>query len=453
MPGFLKIVTPWLLLVPLLSLWSAEVSGASYLDTRSAILIDAADGQLLYEQNADLPIAPASVTKILTLYLVFDAIKQGRVHPMDRVSVSKRAANTGGSRMGLRYGRDVTLEELIKGIAVVSGNDAAVAAAEHLSGSVEHFVMKMNIKAKELGMMNSEFMTPNGLPAKGQVTTARDLSKLSLSYIRHYPEALHIHSLTSYTYCTSTHHNANRLLGTCPGVDGIKTGFVCASGYNLAATAKRGDVRLIAVVLGARSPWIRTIETDRLLEAGFQKLASDSRDMGSIEEILAKRELPKHTRDTRVASAGSTNQRHGNPVNLRRSKARVSPKSVSETSKSCPITSIRHAKLEKKAVVAEDTCPVRKQAKSGNSTGTKKVQLIKQTTPAKKTEAVEKTTTSVNPVAVKKSLNPKESANSKKVDSSKKQSESEKPAAVQVASKPANGTKQKSGSASPKKAN
>jgi len=156
--------------------------------------------------------------------------------------------------MGLRAGRDVTLEELIKGIAVVSGNDAAVAAAEHLSGSVENFVAKMNIKAKELGMANSEFMTPNGLPAKGQVTTARDLARLSLSYIRHYPEALHIHSLTSYTYCTSTHHNANRLLGTCPGVDGIKTGFVCASGFNLAATAKRGDVRLIAVVLGAAVP-------------------------------------------------------------------------------------------------------------------------------------------------------------------------------------------------------
>jgi D-alanyl-D-alanine carboxypeptidase len=445
MPRFLRIATPCLLLVPFLSLWTIEASGASYLDTRSAILLDAADGQLLYEQNADFPIAPASVTKILTLYLVFDAIKQGRVHPSDRVSVSKRAANTGGSRMGLRAGRDVTLEELIKGIAVVSGNDAAVAAAEHLSGSVENFVVKMNLKAKELGMANSEFMTPNGLPAKGQVTTARDLAKLSLSYIRHYPEALHIHSLTSYTYCTSTHHNANRLLGTCPGVDGIKTGFVCASGFNLAATAKRGDVRLIAVVLGARSPWIRTIETDRLLEAGFQKLALDSRDTGSVEEILAKRELPKHTRDIRVAGAGSTGERHGNPVNLKRSKVRVTPKKVTETPKTCPVASIRHAKLEKKAVVAEDTCPVGKQAKSGTAAGTKKVQLIKQT------ETAEKTATSLNPVAAKKSFAPKENANSKKVDSSKKQPEAEKATAVQVASKPANGAKQKLGSGSPKK--
>jgi len=451
MPGFLRTVVPWLLPVAFLLLSGTEVTAASYLDTRSAILIDAADGHVLYEQNADFTIAPASVTKILTLYLIFDAIKHGRAHPSDRVSVSKRAANTGGSRMGLRAGRDVTLEELIKGIAVVSGNDAAVAAAEHLSGSVESFIVKMNIKAKELGMVNSAFMTPNGLPARGQVTTARDLAKLSLSYIRHYPEALHIHSLTSYTYCNSTHHNANRLLGTCPGVDGIKTGFVCASGFNLAATAKRGDVRLIAVVLGARSPWIRTIETDRLLEAGFQKLASDKRDTGSIEEILAKREVPKHTRDIRVASPGSAGDQQGNPLNFKRSKLVANRKNASATSKTCPIGTVRPAKLERRAVVAEDTCPVGKQTKSGNSKDTRTSQLVKQTSVVKKADTADKNTSSANHAASRKNPTPKETANAKKMDSPRKQAETEKPASVQVASKPVKSTKQKAGSGAPKR--
>ena len=311
MPRILRLASPWLVVAAFFSLWAVDASGAPHLDLRSAILLDTADGQVLYEQNADLPIPPASVTKILTLYLIFDAIKQGQVHPSDRVPVSKRAANTGGSRMGLRAGKDVPLEELIKGIAVVSGNDAAVAAAEHLSGNVESFVMKMNVKARELGMTNSEFMTPNGLPAKGQVTTARDLAKLSSSYIRHYPEALHIHSMTSYTYCSSTHHNANRLLGVCPGVDGIKTGFVCASGFNLAATAKRGDVRLIAVVLGARSPWIRTMETEKLLEAGFQKLASDVKDPGSVEEILARQDATRNARNVHVGRCSADRRTAG----------------------------------------------------------------------------------------------------------------------------------------------
>ncbi len=281
-------------------------ASASYICSKSAVLINAADGKVMYEQNADLPIPPASVTKILTLYLVFDAIKHGQVHPWDLVKVSSRAANTGGSRMGLRAGRQVPLEELIKGIAVVSGNDAAVAAAEHLSGSVEAFVEKMNLKARELGMENSEFKTPNGLPAAGQFTTARDLSKLSRSYIQHYPEALHIHSMTSYAYGNSSHHNANRLLGSCPGVDGIKTGFVCASGFNLSATAKRGDVRLIAVVLGARAPWVRTVETEKLLEAGFEKMAADSADTGSVEQILARRETSGNGGNARLACAPPT---------------------------------------------------------------------------------------------------------------------------------------------------
>jgi D-alanyl-D-alanine carboxypeptidase len=241
-------------------------------NARSAMLVDMTNGQVLYEQNADVLIPPASITKVLTLYLVFEAIRDGRLHLWDNVKVSPRAAKTGGSRMGLRTGDIVPVGELIKGMAVVSGNDACVAIAEHMSGSEEAFVRQMNIKARQLGMNSSTFQTPNGLPAKGQFTTARDIAKLSVAYLRRYPESLNIHSMQSYTYRTSTHRNANRLLGTCQGVDGLKTGFVCAAGYNLAATAIRGDHRLIAVVLGAPSPGVRATETARLLEMGYDSL-------------------------------------------------------------------------------------------------------------------------------------------------------------------------------------
>jgi D-alanyl-D-alanine carboxypeptidase (penicillin-binding protein 5/6) len=229
------------------------------------------NGKVLFEQDADYQIAPASITKILTLYLVFEAIKQGEVRLSDEVEVSRLAASASGSRMGLRAGTSVSLEELIKGIAVVSGNDACVAAAEHISGSVGRFVNRMNVKARELGMTRSHFMTPNGLPAPGQITTARDIAKLSVAYLHRFPESLNIHSMQAYAYGRHEHHNANRLLGKCPGVDGLKTGFVCASGYNISATAKRNGVRVLAVIMGARSPWVRCSEAEKLIEAGFRE--------------------------------------------------------------------------------------------------------------------------------------------------------------------------------------
>ncbi len=247
----------------------------AYVNTRSAILIDMTDGKILYQKNPDSPIAPASITKILTLYIVQEAIEDGRLHLWDKVKVSQRAASAGGSRMSLKAGQEVPVEEIIKGIAVVSGNDASVAIAEHMSGSVEDFVRLMNRKAKQLWMTNSVFMTPNGLPAKGQVSTARDLATLSMAYLRRFPETLNIHSMKSYTFNSSTHHNANRLLGVCPGVDGLKTGFVCSSGYNISATAKRGDTRLLAVVLGAVNPGIRARETEKLLNLGFRMTSPD----------------------------------------------------------------------------------------------------------------------------------------------------------------------------------
>lgn len=252
--------------------FEASAAIPMHVQARSAMLIDLTDGQVLYEQDVDIPIPPASLTKVLTLYLVYEAIEEGRLNPEEMVTVSPRAAARGGSRMGLRAGDKVPVAELIKGMAVASGNDACVAIAEHLCGSVEQFVSLMNRKAAQLGMHRTVFRTADGLPADGQVTTARDMAKLAAAYLRRFPYALGVHSMQSYTYGRSTHRNANRLLGTCPGVDGLKTGFVCASGYNFIATAHRGDHRLVAVLLGARSPGVRAAETAKLINQGYASL-------------------------------------------------------------------------------------------------------------------------------------------------------------------------------------
>ncbi len=270
--GFLGLLFGLAGLMPTLAWGSIPAA----INTRSAMVINASTGKLLFEHNADAQIPPASITKVLTLYLVFEAIHEGRAHLWDRVAISEKAAGTGGSRMYIQAGTEVTLEDLMKGMAVDSGNDACVAAGEHLAGSEAAFVAQMNHKAQELGMSNSHFVNPNGLPARGQVTTARDMAKLSMAYLHRFPESLRFHSMQTFTYRGITQHNRNRLLGNCPGVDGLKTGWIAASGYNLLATAKRGDTRILVVVLGAPNPAARLAETRKLLEVSYQKVAVGS---------------------------------------------------------------------------------------------------------------------------------------------------------------------------------
>ncbi|MBP8645584.1 MAG: serine hydrolase [Syntrophobacteraceae bacterium] len=323
------------------------------LNCRGAILVDASDGRVLFEQNADAPIPPASITKVLTLYLVFEAIQQGRLESSDLVYVSQRAASAPPTRMGLKAGRTVILEDLLKGMAVVSGNDACIAVAEHMSGSVEGFVSRMNAKARELGMTRSHFKNPNGLPAQGQVTTARDVAKLSMAYLRRFPDCLHFHSMRTYTFNGTTRRNANGLLGTCYGVDGIKTGFVCASGYNLSATAKRGDVRLIAVVLGSPSPAVRARETAKLIEAGF-----DSIESGSSQVMLVEDSSPgRSARITFAAGGGS-----GSSRNLAKKKARTEQRAALKKSSHSRLTASGSEKT---------TCSSGKKGKSATVTAKK----------------------------------------------------------------------------------
>ncbi len=242
-------------------------------NSREAILMEVYSGQTLFEQDADARIEPASFTKVLTLYLVFEALQQGLIHMEDEVYISKEAWATGGSKMFVDVGSKVPVEELIKGIAVVSGNDACVAMAEHLNGSVDAFVAAMNNKAQELGMTNSHFMNPHGLPADGQITSARDMAKLGVSYLQRFPESLRFHSMREYSYNNINQGNRNRLLFKDETVDGLKTGFVTAGGYHLAATSQKEGMRLLAVVMGAENPHVREVEALKLLSYGFHHYA------------------------------------------------------------------------------------------------------------------------------------------------------------------------------------
>ncbi|MGQ9637390.1 MAG: D-alanyl-D-alanine carboxypeptidase family protein [Thermodesulfobacteriota bacterium] len=243
-------------------------------EARSALLMDALTGEVLFEHNPHEKIPPASFAKILTLYLVFDAIKGGQLKMEDQVTVSEKAWRTGGSKMFIKIGERVRVEDLIKGVAVASGNDACIALAEHLAGSEEVFVSKMNEKAKLLGMKNSNFQNSHGLPAEGQVTTAMDIAILAKHYIEDHPQALNFHSTTEFEYNGIRQGNRNTLLQKNIGVDGLKTGHIEESGYHLLATAKRDGQRMIAVVMGCDRIKKRGQEAQKLLEYGFKNFST-----------------------------------------------------------------------------------------------------------------------------------------------------------------------------------
>jgi D-alanyl-D-alanine carboxypeptidase (penicillin-binding protein 5/6) len=239
-----------------------------------AVLLDAKSGEFIYEQNPMERISPASLVKILTLFLVFDAVKSDQVRLDDNVLISKKAWRTRGSKMFIKVGDYVPLAELVKGIAVVSGNDACVAVAEFLQGSEQAFVKKMNEKLNDIGIGNTRIQTVHGLPASDQYTTASDVALLARAYIRTHPEALQYHKLNEFTSEGVTQSNRNRLLWRDPSVDGLKTGYISEAGYHLIATAQRDDQRLISVILGAPNPRVREREALRLLNYGFRNYAS-----------------------------------------------------------------------------------------------------------------------------------------------------------------------------------
>lgn len=252
--------------------------GGIQYDAQSAVLMDALTGQVLFEQNPNLKVPPASFVKVLTLYLVFDAIRAGQVKMDDMVTVSENAWRRGwkseGSKMFIKVGERVKVEDLMKGVAIASGNDACVALAEHLSGSEETFVSKMNEKAKFLGLNDTQFRNSDGMPADGQYITAMDMAILSKRYIEDHPEALTLHSTVEFEFNGIKQGNRNTLLYKNIGVDGLKTGHIQESGYHLTATAKRDGQRMIAVVMGCDKVRKRGPEAEKLLDYGFKNFST-----------------------------------------------------------------------------------------------------------------------------------------------------------------------------------
>lgn len=266
-----------------------EKQGAIQIESRSAVLMEAQTGKVLYEYNSNKQHQPASVTKVMTLLLAYEAIERGDVSLDDVVTISEHASSFGGSTIFLETDEKISLGLLLKGIAVASGNDAAVAVGEYIGGSEEGFVNMMNQRAKELGMENTHFVNPCGLDADGHLTTAKDIAIMSRELITKHPEVL---ELTSIYHDSLTHQrkdgteetdlaNTNKLIKFYNGCNGLKTGFTSKALYSLSATAERDGLKLIAVVMGAENKKIRTKDIVSLFDHGFgnyQMLIEEDKD-------------------------------------------------------------------------------------------------------------------------------------------------------------------------------
>lgn len=236
----------------------------------SYVLMDATTGDILVESNADIPLAPASLTKIMTDYVVANELENGNISLDDEVYISVKAWQMDGSKMFIQEGTTVRLEDLIYGMVVQSGNDASVALAEHIAGSEDAFADMMNQHAALLGLENSYFVNAHGMPADQHVMSARDLAILAQALIERFPENYEIYSVPEFTYNGIRQPNRNTLLFQDRNVDGMKTGFTDAAGYCLVASATRDGMRLIAVVMGTDSVNARAIEAQKLLTYGFR---------------------------------------------------------------------------------------------------------------------------------------------------------------------------------------
>jgi D-alanyl-D-alanine carboxypeptidase (penicillin-binding protein 5/6) len=246
------------------------IPAAPKLQASGYLLIDATNGEVLVEHNADQPLPPASLTKMMTAYIAEREIAEGRASFDDKVPVSVKAWKTGGSRMFIREGTEVRLEDLLRGIIIQSGNDASVAVAEYIAGSEDVFADVMNQTAASLGMANTQFKNSTGLPQEGHYTTAKDLGILAARTIKDFPDTYSIYKEKNFTYNGIKQANRNSLLFRDPTVDGLKTGHTEEAGYCLVASAERDGFRLISVVMGTASEKAREQETTKLMQYGFR---------------------------------------------------------------------------------------------------------------------------------------------------------------------------------------
>jgi serine-type D-Ala-D-Ala carboxypeptidase (penicillin-binding protein 5/6) len=265
--------------------------GALNVAAKSFVLRDFQSGQILVSQNPDLKVEPASLTKLMTAYLAFKNLKEKRLSENQTLPVSEKAWKAIGSRMFIDLKVPVTVSELLRGMIIQSGNDASITLAEAIGGSEETFAVLMTKEAARLGMKNSNFLNATGLPDPQHYSTAEDLSLLASAIIRDFPEFYTIYSTREYKYNNITQPNRNRLLWLDPTVDGMKTGHTDNAGWCLVSTAKRSDRRLISVVLGAASDTVRTVESQKLLNYGFQFY--DTRRMYKQGEVIANLDVFK----------------------------------------------------------------------------------------------------------------------------------------------------------------
>jgi D-alanyl-D-alanine carboxypeptidase len=258
----------------------------------ASLVIDAATGEVLHAEQASQRWYPASLTKMMTIYLTFKALEAGSLHLHDTLTASAHAAAQPDSRLGLRKGDRISVKEAILAVISQSANDVAVVLAERLGGTETHFAELMTAEAHELGMSRTVFRTATGLPNNEQITTAHDMAVLALALIRQFPQYYHFFGARYFRYKGIPHSSINAILRAYAGADGLKTGFTCGSGFNLVASAKRNDRRLIGVVLGASSTAERTAAMIHLLNAGFAAKPADPMLLASLQTPSNDRHRP-----------------------------------------------------------------------------------------------------------------------------------------------------------------
>ena len=263
------------------------------------LVVEADTGKVLQADNATMPWYPASVTKLMTAYVTLKAVKDGRLTLDTLVAVSPVAASQSPSKMGFKPGTQLTIDNALKMMMVKSANDMAVVLAEGVGGSIDGFSAMMNQTAQRLGMTQTSYVNPNGLPADGQITSARDLAILARAILRDLPEYEYFMHIPAIKFGRRVTHNFNKLIGRYPGADGFKTGFICASGYNLVASATRNGKRLIAVVLGSSSGTMRAVRAAQILERGFSsnQLSWLRPTLGTVDNLAPIDATPPNLRD------------------------------------------------------------------------------------------------------------------------------------------------------------
>ncbi len=294
MKPLLALLTTLLFTLPLVAP-AVPTPTAPKLAAKAWVLLDYNSNQTLAEHNADERIEPASITKIMTSYVVYSALREGLISLDDAVEVSEKAWRMKGSRMFVEVNKQVRLEDLIRGLVIQSGNDAAVALAEHVAGTEEGFAEQMNVTAQQLGMRGSHFVNATGWPQAEHYTTARDVAILARALIKDFPEHYPIYAEKTFEYNNIKQPNRNRLLWRDSSVDGLKTGHTEAAGYCLAASAKRGEMRLISVVMGTASDSARAKHSQALLNYGFRYY--ETHKLYSAGEVLRQVRVWKGERE------------------------------------------------------------------------------------------------------------------------------------------------------------